>query len=181
MIDKNLTLFLDFDGVLHPLSDFQGSTPSPYLGPYFIYTPILIDLLRPYLDNMDIVISSAWGYSYSLNEMKDFLPKTWADRVVDAVYPHLPYIDDYRYKTGCATRWAEIAWYREHIRHDIGEHWLAIDDDNIGWPAHATNHLAHCEQSLDYTGTQPALMNALLIYKEANIEDRHIVSRESKE
>ncbi len=172
MTAADLTLFLDFDGVLHPLwepAPFNDWTleqifgPKAYAGPFFVHAPILVDLLTGYLPHVDIVISSTWGRKRDLATLQGLLPAELAARVKDAVHHHLPALEAIGQGKGLASRWAEIAWYREHVRPDIGDRWLAIDDDNSGWPSDATNHLAHCNRDLGDPTSQAAVEHALLL------------------
>lgn len=66
------TLFLDFDGVLHPASG--DSVPE------FSKAHSLASAMQGYA--CDIVISSTWRLHYSLDELKDFLPSNLAERVI---------------------------------------------------------------------------------------------------
>lgn len=138
MTAADLTLFLDFDGVLHPLwepAPFNDWTlerihgPKTYTGPFLIHAPILVELLTGYLPHIDIVISSNWAKRRDLNTLRNLLPAEIAGRVIDAVHHRL------QVKPGTLSRWSEIEWYREQ-HPDISDRWLAIDDDNSGWPAH---------------------------------------------
>lgn len=87
-----MILFLDFDGVLHPT--WQPSPREgywlPYNGPMFASAHALAEILRPYRDQIDIVISSTWGASRSLDALKALLPAEVAERVTDAVHHRLP-------------------------------------------------------------------------------------------
>lgn len=152
----NTVLFLDFDGVLHPLwtpapfNDWQlevtfGATP--YAGPFFLHASTLAAVLSPFLEHLEIVVSSAWGKGRTLDELRQLLPVPVADRVVDAVHHHLPPAKV------TASRWEEISWYLQNFRPHQGSHWLAIDDDATGWPEAMRPQLVHCERDLGDTGT----------------------------
>ncbi|QNN45474.1 hypothetical protein H9L17_09555 [Thermomonas brevis] len=166
----NLTLFLDFDGVLHPLwepAPYNDWTlerirgPKAYAGPFFVHAPILVELLTGYLSHIDIVISSTWGRKRDLATLQGLLPPPLAARVTDAVHHRLPLLGAIGQGKGFISRWAEIAWYREHIRPSIGNRWVAIDDDDSGWPAHAAVHLAHCNRDLGDPVSQRVVKEAL--------------------
>lgn len=162
----SMTLFLDFDGVLHPLWE-----PAPYNdwtlerihgakaygGPFFVHAPLLVELLADYLPRIDIVISSTWGRKRDLATLQALLPAELAVRVKDAVHHRLPPLEAINEGHDLTSRWAEIAWYRQHVRPHLGDHWLAIDDDNSGWPAHAVAHLAHCNRDLGDPASQAAV------------------------
>lgn len=57
-------LFLDFDGVLHPLEAEVSSR--------FCWLPVLADLLSPYPD-VRIVVHSTWRYEYTDSELRVLL------------------------------------------------------------------------------------------------------------
>lgn len=165
-----LLLFLDFDGVLHPLWEPTPDNDSTlerihgakaYTGPFFVHAPLLAELLRPILPEIDIVISSTWGRKRDLATLQGLLPDELASRVKDAVHHHLPPLEAYDKGKDLISRWAEIAWYREYVRPDIGSRWLAIDDDNSGWPPTAAKHLAHCNRDLGDTASQKAVIERI--------------------
>ncbi|MCR6687075.1 HAD domain-containing protein [Pseudoxanthomonas sp.] len=168
----SLVIFLDFDGVLHPLwepapfDDWQLERtfgPRPWPGPFFIHAPVLVELLGPYLDQIEIVISSTWGRKRDLDNLRGLLLPKLAARVTDAVHHHLPPLEDFRRGHDLTSRWAEIAWYRRKVRPHLGGRWLAIDDDELGWPEGERHHLAHCidSQGLGAPAAQAALREAL--------------------
>lgn len=165
-----MILFLDFDGVLHPLwepapfNDWQLKRtfgPHPWQGPFFIHAPILVELLRPYLDQIEIVISSTWGRKRDLDTLRGLLPPELAARVTDAVHNRLPPLEDAHRGHDLTSRWAEIAFYRELARPDIGDRWLAIDDDDLGWPDSERHHLAHCANDLGSAEAKAAVAQAV--------------------
>lgn len=141
MSNAPLTLFLDFDGVLHPL--YLHDPPSGgeslrtqmyrplkvYPGPYFIHAAQLLETLRPYLPMLDIVISSSWGHTHDLATLKAFLPPELADLVSDAVYlhPDLPIRLRLGWIGSGYERRRYIEAYIEEIRPGC-RRWLAIDD-----------------------------------------------------
>ncbi|MCR6686806.1 HAD domain-containing protein [Pseudoxanthomonas sp.] len=165
-----MILFLDFDGVLHPLwepapfNDWQLEQtfgPRPWPGPFFMHAPVLVELLGPYLDQVEIVISSTWGRKRDLATLRSLLPSELAARVTDAVHHQLPPQQDIQRGDGLTSRWEEIAFYREHARPDIGDRWLAIDDDDLGWPDGERHHLAHCARDLGCIEARAAVARAL--------------------
>lgn len=108
-----MILFLDFDGVLHP---FNRATGTLVLLPHFER------VMRDFVD-VDIVISSAWRESSTLDELRSFFSIDIRERVID-VTPILHYLD-HRY-----VREAEITtWLRDAGREY--EPWLAIDDSEL--------------------------------------------------
>ncbi|WP_045737620.1 HAD domain-containing protein [Xanthomonas sp. MUS 060] len=186
MTTADLTVFLDFDGVLHPLwepapdSDCKGENihgPNAYAGPFFVYAPILVELLASYLPHLDIVISSTWGHKRDLVTLKGLLPTELAARVKDAVHHHLPPLEAINKGENINSRWTEIAWYRENVRPDIGARWLAIDNDNSGWPAYAAAHLAYCNHDLGDPLSRQAIEDALLLCRAIHPFAKDIAAR----
>ena len=159
----DLTLFLDFDGVLHPLWEPLEQTrgAKAYAGPFFVHAPRLVELLTGYLPHIDIVISSTWGRRRDLATLQGLLPAPLAARVTDAIHHRLPPLEAFDQRKGLTSRWAEIAWYREHVRPAIGDHWLAIDDNDSEWPTEAAKHLAHCARPLGDLDSQRVVAAAL--------------------
>jgi len=103
-----MILFLDFDGVLHPLNRATGT---------FARVPHFEQVMRDYPE-VDIVISSAWREEHSIEALRLVFSEDFRHRIIDvtpilANKPHL--------------REAEIlSWLR-----DVGreyESWLALDD-----------------------------------------------------
>ena len=166
----NALLFLDFDGVLHPLwapppfNDWQLEVtfgPTPYAGPFFLHASVLTAALSPFLERLEIVISSTWGKNRTLGELRQLLPAPVAARVVDAVHHHLPPT------TRSRSRWEQISWYLQNVRPHQGSRWLALDDDDSGWPAAMRLQLVFCERDLGDTGTRGKLEAALAKWYES--------------
>lgn len=106
-----MILFLDFDGVLHPLY------PTAEL-PEFCYLPRLAAVLRDF-PRVEIVISSSWRTEFELEALRAFFPADLQARII-GVTPWLP-----------GSRCEEVlAWLREHRP---GSPWLALDDQPKLW------------------------------------------------
>lgn len=160
-----MILFLDFDGVLHPTfepSDRDGYW-VPFRGSKFVSAPVLVEILRPYRDRIDIVISSTWGATRSLDELKALLPAEVSELVVDAVHQRLPSLVDFTRGGDINSRYAEIAYYQRTVCPDHSGHWLALDDDDDGWPIEQRHHLVHAERDLGEIVTQHRLRDALAL------------------
>lgn len=157
-------IFLDFDGVLHPLwspapfNDWQLEAtfgPTPYAGPFFVHAAALVEILSPYLEELEVVVSSTWGRERSIEDLQALLPAPLAARVLDAVHHHLPPTKQPR------SRWGEISWYLENVRPDHADRWLAVDDDDRGWPGDQGHHLVLCRRDLGDPSTRGQLQAAL--------------------
>lgn len=107
-----MVLFLDFDGVLHPISRPAGALA---LLPHFEA------VIRDYPE-VDIVISSAWRLDHSLEELRSFFSADIAKRIIGVtpVFHHL----EHQY-----LRQSEItAWLYDEGREY--EAWIAIADSD---------------------------------------------------
>lgn len=69
-------LFLDFDGVLHPLDKVELLHPHKW----FMWAPLLEELLRAWPD-VQITVHSSWRNTFTNNELRQLL-KGLAPRVV---------------------------------------------------------------------------------------------------
>lgn len=121
------TLFLDYDGVLHPDAVFREGERIVLRADgfrLFEWVGILNDLLTPY-PGLQLVLSTSWVRVLGLDAARSHLPKFLGRRVVGATW----------YETA-PRRWDNLTRY-EQIRHAVDRHrhtrWLAIDDDDAGW------------------------------------------------
>ena len=127
------TLYLDFDGVLHPadvrVTQAEPRRPRVYNGgptdhPLFEHAPLLERILAPF-PNVKIVLSTSWvrtlGYEYTLQQ----LPAALRERVVGTIWQ------------------GELLEHPPRTRYDAVQtdanmrgldRWLALDDDEEGWP-----------------------------------------------
>ena len=113
-----MILFLDFDGVLHGLGR-----------PVFEHLPRFEAILRDF-PQIEVVISSSWRETYSLDALLNFFSEDVRPRIVGTT----PVI---------TTKWPP---YPRHIRHkEIQEYmalksydtrsWFALDDDPTLFPS----------------------------------------------
>ena len=125
----------------------------------FVSAPELVTILRPYRDQIDIVISSTWGARRSLDELKALLPTEISERVKDAVHHQLPPLEDSNRGHEIDCRYAEIAYYLTATSY-FGD-WVALDDDDDGWPSDQRHHLVHADRDLGEIAIQHRLRDAL--------------------
>ena len=144
------TLYLDFDGVLHP----NMTTKSRR----FIHLEALCCVLRngPQVASgrdavklgsglIEIVISSSWRFQFTLVELKAFFPMDLRQFVTGTTGPAF---------VGKHARWEEI---RQHVRtHRVGD-WRALDDSAFEFPRHC-RELILCNGA---TGLMPEQLLAL--------------------
>lgn len=129
------TLFLDFDGVLHPTLAIPGQL--------FAQASLLVEPLlrwRP-----QVVISSSWRFQCSGQELLTLLPPEVADCVVGVTGPA---------HVGQHARWHEIEAYcaRHHV-----EDWRALDDSAFEFPSNCPS-LIRCNGARGLTTREVQLM-----------------------
>lgn len=122
------TLFLDFDGTLHAghaLIDGENQVSLDSGRPLFEFAPLLVSMLAPYPE-VEIVLTTSWLRTLSLDEVVAYLQPELAHRVVATTKDIKPRLGDLRSGTD---RTAAIASYA----YDKGlRNWLAIDDSVHG-------------------------------------------------
>ena len=106
------TLFLDFDGVLHPTL----AEPEEHLGRARLLAAVL-EQHKP-----DVVISSSWRFHFPMSEILDRLPVHIRSRVVGITGDAF---------IGKHARWHEIRSYC--AQHRISD-WRALDDSAFEFP-----------------------------------------------
>lgn len=83
-MSKRTTIFLDFDGVLHPSEylSFKVIDGELVVGEdlRFCWAGCLLDLIRQ--TDTQLVIHSSWRHSYSLEQLRKMLPLGLGERVV---------------------------------------------------------------------------------------------------
>lgn len=105
-----MILFLDFDGVLHPLARPHGP---------FTRVPEFERLMRGY-PAVEIVISSSWREGYKLEQLRAIFSDDIAGRIIGLT----PVLQPCDHKH---VREAEIQlWLRSNDR--VSEGWVAVDD-----------------------------------------------------
>lgn len=152
-----MLLFLDFDGVLHSDEVYmvRGRPTLKAEGRLFMWAHILEQLLMPYTD-IDIVLSTSWVRWRSYSRTRKTLPESLRKRIVGATWhsrmdPH---------------EWAELTRYqqiRRYLGHRHHGEWLALDDDDEGWPDSERDRLicTDPESGLSDPATQRRLQIAL--------------------
>jgi hypothetical protein len=134
MMRRRKTLFLDFDGVLHP--NFYPPHEA------FSLATMLAEVLAG--SSVQIVISSSWRFDRSLSELQRLLPKDLAVRVVGTT--GAPYEGEF-------ARWNEIC---ETARHHGIVDWRTLDDNKLEFPSALCPELILCDGRMGLTEPQCA-------------------------
>ena len=114
-----IVIFLDFDGVLHPLDQQAESL--------FQSLPLFESVLLQYSHNdLKVVVSSSWGRVHSMDEVKAFFSPEVQPYIVDITpqfvqKEHLP--DDLWSFVRHGECWM---WMQQNAP---GTNWIAIDDN----------------------------------------------------
>jgi len=116
-----MILFLDFDGVVHP-------RPAPGSGETDLFRCLhLLEGVLRQLPYVEVVISSAWRESQTLNEIREYFAEDLRDRIIGMTPRPGEDIElapselvDFPRQTQC------VAWLARH--RPAGTPWLAIDD-----------------------------------------------------
>lgn len=133
-----LVLYLDFDGVLHhenchwhPGRGPSLSAPARY--ELFQHNVLLEQMLAPY-PCLKIVLSTSWVVRYGLTKTANRLSPSLLARVIGATFHsrHMN-VDDFLH----LPRGQQV---HDDVRRRRPRDWLALDDDEEGWPA------AHAER-----------------------------------
>lgn len=135
-----MILFLDFDGVLHSSEVFVFRR-QPVLraeGTLFEHAGRLADALTDRPD-IKIVLSISWVPRLGFDRAKSYLPPALQARVIGATW--------HNHAGLLKNDWLQLSRYvqvENYVRRHRLTHWLAIDDDDHGWPAMERHHLVLC-------------------------------------
>lgn len=113
-----MILFLDFDGVLHPMSARTGAES-------FCYVPRFENVLRKFSE-VKIVITSTQREHLSLSKLKHYFSVDIAERII-GITPILPIKNA---EDIFISRYREILTYLNNT----SENWVALDDDITLFP-----------------------------------------------
>lgn len=112
-----MILFLDFDGVLHPLHRRETFTRMA-----------LLDALLADFPDIEIALTTSWRQIYPLEALRMLLSPTIASRVI-SLTPSFPpgHIRDPAHPACPAREYECRVWLQANGRES--EPWLALDDD----------------------------------------------------
>lgn len=145
-------LYLDLDGVLHPEDVWR----RPGIGPYVASPPghtvlehagLLDEILGPYPD-VRIVLSTNWVVVYgSVLKVARRLPVRLRDRVVGATFHGDMDANWFREMPRGKQVCADVVRRRPRA-------WLALDDNDEGWPTWSRDHLVITNPVLGISDSQ---------------------------
>ena len=138
-----LILYLDFDGVLH----HQNCLWHPKIGAYlsapegyvlFQHAELLEQLLAPY-PQVRIVLSTAWVRRYGCWKTAKNLRPALRSRVIGAT--HHTNMREFEFASLPRGRqvWSDVLKRKPRD-------WVALDDVDEGWPAHALPHFVRTHE-----------------------------------
>jgi hypothetical protein len=153
-----LVLFLDFDGTLHPASVYRHPKQGVFLRgapghTLFEHAELLARLLEPY-PTVKIVLSTSWiqRYEGSIPHVSRKLPSALRKRIIGATFHGR--MDPVVFSA--MPRGWQI-WSDVTRRHPSA--WIALDDDDAGWPEWCRDHLVLCDPTLGIS--VPAVLEEL--------------------
>lgn len=116
-----MILFLDVDGVLHPLIPRKDRPASE--SAQLSYLPRLAGVLSQHPE-VQIVISSSWRATRTLDQLRALFPEALQHRLVGVT----PVLDEARYTGGREVE--ALAWLDAHSPKN---EWIALDDCAPCW------------------------------------------------
>lgn len=131
------TLFLDFDGVLHPdeVYRIKGKPTLKVEGALFMWEPILADMLSQH-PNVQIVLSTSWVRELGFHRARGYLSDRLRSRVIGGTWHSKMKHDREEFNRPRTTWWDQATRYQQIMRYVNRaqlSHWVAIDDQVIGW------------------------------------------------
>jgi len=111
--DQSMVIFLDFDGVTHPEPYSQESA--------FKQLPLIESVVRE-MSGVDIVVTSSWRETHTLDELRGYFAVDMQDRVIGVT----PNLWDSAQAPAFVRERECRAWLAANRQ--VGTRWLAIDD-----------------------------------------------------
>lgn len=148
MTIKNVLIFLDFDGVLHPDAVYLRLNCQIELraeGELFMWSSHLVEALAPHQD-VQIVLSTSWARNLGFQRARAALPAALRTRVIGATWHSSMSkgLTDYVVWDN-QTRYEQIKAYLSRL--SAPARWLAVDDDGQGWAEADRQRLIQTDQN----------------------------------
>ncbi|MGJ7509937.1 HAD domain-containing protein [Variovorax sp. GT1P44] len=152
-----LVLYLDYDGVVHHEDVWWHPRRGPYIKapgcyPLFQHTQMLVDVLEPY-PNLKIVLSTSWVRHYTYSKAAKRLSPSLQQRVIGATYHSEMHEASFAATPRGLQIWADVLRRRPRD-------WLALDDDDLHWPAWCREKLVRTHDELGIS--EPAVLAELM-------------------
>lgn len=139
-------LYVDFDGCLHPSAVYTKHGVGPFLlncpgHELFEQAPLLDRLLANY-PTVKIVFSTTWVSRYRgrIPRLSSNLPTGLRDRVIGATYHSEMDREVFQSSSRGMQIWSDVLRRRP-------ERWLAIDDNDEGWPEWCRENLVKTDET----------------------------------
>lgn len=149
--EDDLVVYLDFDGVMHDDAVYWSKqdgihirTPGRSL---FEWAYVLEQLMAPY-PNCKIVLSTSWVRVKNFEFAKKQLPDSLQARVVGATF-HKREMRKWEFDN--MARGAQVL---ADVQRRRPKAWLAIDNDDHGWPVDYLDHLVKTQDRLGLSDPQ---------------------------
>lgn len=144
-LKSGIVLYLDFDGVLHHddvyWSRKQGIHMRAPGHSLFEWAGILEDILKPYSE-VSIVLATSWVRVKSFEYAKKQLSPMLQSKVIEATF-HRREMNKFAFEN--TPRGDQV--YAD-VKRRQPKAWLAIDNDDVGWPSHCRTNLIKTDDQL---------------------------------
>lgn len=147
MSNESVVIFLEYDGVLSEAGGHQAQVPASSrvrtASRKLAFGPVLGELMSPYLDNVEIVISDVSALRVPIEVLRGRLPTAIGARVIDSMYlPELTTSLWSDYFSALATRYACIRLWLDRKRPNVSTGWLALEQGHgiDSWPGPERRH-----------------------------------------
>jgi hypothetical protein len=156
-------VYLDFDGVLHPDDVYWSRKRGIHMRAsghsLFEWAYILEGLLTPH-PGVRIVLATSWVRLKSFQYAKKQLNLSLQDKIIGATF-HRREMNKFVFEN--TSRGAQI--YADVLRRQPTT-WLAIDNDDVGWPSHCRGNLIKTDdhQGISDPDVQTAIRTRLMTF-----------------
>jgi hypothetical protein len=149
VMNHTRTLFLDYDGVLHPDAAYmvEGRPVLRADGTLFMWAEHLVSALADHPD-VQIVLSTSWARELRFARARNYLPDPLKERVIGATWHSGMKMSEEFRPLGRFTWWDLSPRYQQIKRYVDRARltkWLAIDDKPEGWLDVDRHHLVRTD------------------------------------